>query len=206
MLEAVRAAARPPYLVCASTNEVYGALADVELERLETRYQPKSAEIREHGISERRPLDLTGRRGCSKMAADQCVLDFGRTYGIPAVVFRLSCIYDFRQLGAEDQGWLADFFIRATRGHRLSISGDGLQVRDLLLVDDLVNAFLAAREARVVGCAFNIGGGVRNALSPLELLQLMDEIYGYRPEASFRSGSARRTSAITHPTPAGSPR
>jgi CDP-paratose 2-epimerase len=188
VLEAVRTAARPPYLFLTSTNKVYGALADLELDRLETRYQPRSAEIREHGVSEQRPLDLYSPYGCSKGAADQYVLDFGRTYGIPAVVFRMSCIYGPRQFGTEDQGWLAHFFIRAIRGHRLSIFGDGLQVRDVLYVDDLVDAFLAAREVRVVGCAFHIGGGAKHAVSLLELLELMEETYDYKPEISFLPG------------------
>jgi CDP-paratose 2-epimerase len=188
VLEAIRTAARPPYLFLTSTNKVYGSLADVELDRVEMRYQPKAAEIRDHGISEQRPLDFYSPYGCSKGTADQYVLDFGRTYGIPAVVFRMSCIYGPRQFGTEDQGWLAHFFIRAMRGHRLSIFGDGLQVRDVLFVDDLVDAFLAARAARVVGRAFNIGGGAHNALSLLELLDVMDKTYGYKPEISFLPG------------------
>ena len=190
VLEAVRTAARPPYLCLASTNKVYGALADMELARLETRYQPKAADLREHGISELRPLDPCSPHGCSKGAADQYVLDFGRTYGIPAVVFRMSCVYGPRQFGTEDHGWLAHFLIRAMRGHRLSIFGNGLQVRDVLYIDDLVDAFLAAREARVVARAFNIGGGAHNALSLLELLELMEEAYGYRPGISFLPGRA----------------
>jgi CDP-paratose 2-epimerase len=185
MLEAVRTAARPPYVFLTSTNKVYGALSDIVLDRLETRYQPRGADIREHGISEDRPLDLYSPYGCSKGAADQYVLDYGRTFGIPAVVFRMSCIYGPRQFGTEDQGWLAHFFIRAMRGQRLSIYGDGLQVRDALYIDDLVDAFLAAREARLVGRAFNIGGGAENALSLLELVQMMGDTYGYRPEVTF---------------------
>jgi CDP-paratose 2-epimerase len=185
VLEAVRTAARPPYMFLTSTNKVYGALADVALDRLETRYQPKSVEVREHGISEQRPLDLYSPYGCSKGTADQYVLDYGRSFGIPSVVFRMSCIYGPRQFGTEDQGWLAHFFIRAMRGNRLSIYGDGLQVRDVLYVDDLVDAFLAARQARVVGRAFNIGGGASNALSLIELIKLMGETYDYHPEISF---------------------
>ena len=185
VLEAVRAAPRPPHVVFTSSSKVYGALADISLERLKTRYQPKAGEIRDYGVSERRPLDLYSPYGCSMGTADQYVLDYGRSYGIPSVVFRLSCIYGPRLFSTEDQGWLAHFFIRAMRGNRLRIYGDGLQVRDVLYVDDLIDAFLAARDACVVGCAFNIGGGPRNALSLLELVELMGENYGYRPEASF---------------------
>jgi CDP-paratose 2-epimerase len=185
VLEAARTAPRPPSIFLTSTNKVYGALEDVALDRLETRYQPKLDDVREHGISEGRPLDLYSPYGCSKGTADQYVLDYGRTYGLSAAVFRMSCIYGPRQFGTEDQGWLAHFFIRAMRGQRLNIYGDGLQVRDVLYIDDLVDAFLAARESRAFGSAFNIGGGAHNALSLLELLEMMKADYDYRPEVAF---------------------
>jgi CDP-paratose 2-epimerase len=185
VLEAVRKAPQPSYVFFTSTNKVYGALGDIDLQRTETRYEPRSKAIREHGISEQRPLDLYSPYGCSKGSADQYVLDYGRTYGIPTVAFRMSCIYGPRQFGTEDQGWLAHFFLRAMRGQRLSIYGDGLQVRDALYVDDLVDAFMATREARLVGRAFNVGGGPSRTLSLLELLKLMTESYEYRPEVAF---------------------
>jgi CDP-paratose 2-epimerase len=185
VLEAIRKSPRRPHIFLTSTNKVYGALVDVPLVRHKTRYEPEVEAIRDHGISERRPLDLYSPYGCSKGTADQYVLDYGRTYGLGAVVFRMSCIYGPRQFGTEDQGWLAHFFIRALRGQPLNVYGDGLQVRDVLYVDDLVDAFLAAREARIAGSAFNIGGGPRSAISLVELLELLRETYGYRPEVSF---------------------
>jgi CDP-paratose 2-epimerase len=185
VLEAVRAAPRPPYLLLTSTNKVYGALTDIPLERLETRYQPLASDVRHHGVSEQRSLDLYSPYGCSKGTADQYVLDYGRSYGVPSVVFRMSCIYGPRQFGTEDQGWLAHFFIHALRGQGITIYGDGLQVRDALYVDDLVDALVAAREARLVGRAFNIGGGPKNSLSLLELLNIMRDTYRYEPAISY---------------------
>ena len=128
------------------------------------------------GVSEARPLDFHSPYGCSKGAADQYVRDYARIYGLRTVVFRMSCIYGTRQCGTEDQGWVAHFLISALLGRPLSIYGDGKQVRDILFVDDLVAAFLAAVERieHVTGDVFNIGGGPANTVSLLELLEWLD--------------------------------
>ena len=144
LLEAIRALENPPPLLFTSTNKVYGALADLALEKNCTRYQPLDAALRT-GIGEDRPLDFHSPYGCSKGAADQYVLDYARTFGLPAVVFRMSCIYGPHQMGTEDQGWVAHFLIRAIEGKPITIYGDGMQVRDVLFVDDLVDAFLLAQ-------------------------------------------------------------
>jgi CDP-paratose 2-epimerase len=139
---------------------------------VKTRYEPSDTNTREFGISERRPIAFHSPYGCSKGAADQYVLDYVRTFGLPAVVFRMSCIYGPHQLGNEDQGWVAHFLIRAIEGARVTIYGDGLQVRDLLFVDDLVDAMLLAQTniAAVSGRAFNIGGGPARTMSLVELV------------------------------------
>ena len=71
------------------------------------------------------------------------MLDYARGYGVPACVLRMSCIYGPRQLGTEDQGWLAHFLYSVRAGRPISIYGDGRQVRDVLYVDDAVDAYLA---------------------------------------------------------------
>jgi CDP-paratose 2-epimerase len=187
VLEALRSTPRPPPLLLTSTNKVYGALSDLALRRLRLRYEPEDERVLRHGISEARPLDFNSPYGCSKGAADQYVLDYARTYGIDAVVLRMSCIYGPRQLGTEDQGWVAHFLIRSICREPITICGDGLQVRDLLYVDDLVDALLLAREGirRVSGRAFNIGGGPDSTLSLLELVDLAAELTGRRPEIAF---------------------
>jgi len=195
LLEAIRACETPPPLVFTSTNKVYGALSDLELERSGTRYQPLDAALR-IGIGEERPLDFHSPYGCSKGAADQYVLDYARTFGIPALVFRMSCIYGPHQFGTEDQGWVAHFLIRALEGKPITLYGDGRQVRDILFVEDLVDAFLLAQERMSTesGHAFNIGGGPRNTVSLLELLDLIEELLGHKPEVSFegwRTGDQR---------------
>lgn len=105
--------------------------------------------------------------GCSKGAADQYVLDYGRNFSLPTAVMRMSCIYGPRQLGTEDQGWVAHFALRALTGQPIAIYGDGKQVRDILLVDDAVNAHIATWRniGKVGGSAYNLGGGSANAVS-----------------------------------------
>jgi CDP-paratose 2-epimerase len=182
VLEAVRREDPPPFVLFTSTNKVYGALEDVVLEDVGTRYAPVDPGLR-RGISEARGLAFHSPYGCSKGAAEQYVLDWARTYGVPATVFRMSCIYGPRQLGTEDQGWVAHFLIQALQGRPITLYGDGKQVRDVLFVEDLLDAFLAARERprEVAGRAFNLGGGPGNTTSLLELLDLVGELTGAAP-------------------------
>jgi CDP-paratose 2-epimerase len=196
LLEAVRHCRRPPRLFFTSTNKVYGALPDVELSREGGRYSPVAEEIRRFGIPESRPLDFHSPYGCSKGGADQYVLDYSRTLGLETAVFRMSCIYGPRQFGTEDQGWVAHFLLRALAGEPITLYGDGRQVRDVLFVEDLVEAFLRAeRQMPVVSRqAFNVGGGPDNTLSLLELLDLIAELTGRRPEVEHgptRTGDQR---------------
>jgi CDP-paratose 2-epimerase len=174
LLDAVRTRREPVPVIFASTNKVYGDLADFEFETLHDRHEPKSF-LSRRGVDESRALDFHTPYGCSKGAADQYVVDYARSFGVPTAVFRMSCIYGQRQMGTEDQGWVAHFLIRALEGKPITIYGDGRQVRDILDVEDAVNAYVAALAniGRVQGRAFNLGGGPANAIS---LLQLIDEI------------------------------
>ena len=187
LLEAIRAMDNPPPLVMTSTNKVYGDLQDVKIGTHGTRYEPEDPALRANGFSEMRGVDFHSPYGCSKGAADQYVLDYARTFKIPAVVFRMSCIYGLHQCGNEDQGWVAHFLIRAIADAPITIYGDGKQVRDILFVDDLVDAFLLAQEnmKALSGQAFNIGGGPRNTISLLELLQVIEEVHGKKPQVHF---------------------
>ncbi|MBW3598870.1 MAG: GDP-mannose 4,6-dehydratase [Planctomycetes bacterium] len=196
VLEAARRMADPPPLLFTSTNKVYGNLKQMELVEGETRYTPTDRATRDHGAGEDHPLDFHSPYGCSKGAADQYVLDYARCYNLPAVVFRMSCIYGPHQCGNEDQGWVAHFLLSALRDEPICIYGDGKQVRDVLFVEDLVEAMTAALDQidATRGRAFNIGGGPENTLSLLELLYLIEDLVGRRPEvryAPWRKGDQR---------------
>jgi CDP-paratose 2-epimerase len=171
LLEAIRETRRDVGLVFTSTNKVYGALDDVAVDEELSRYSANLPGL-QFGVDESRPLDFHSPYGCSKGAADQYVLDYARTFGLRSAVFRMSCIYGPHQHGTEDQGWVAHFLIRALSRSPISIYGNGKQVRDLLFVDDLVDAFCQAERHLddIAGQAFNIGGGPNNTISLLELL------------------------------------
>jgi CDP-paratose 2-epimerase len=196
VLEAIRAQPAPPPLVFTSTNKVYGALEDIPLRRRAKRYESLEGDLARCGVPETRPLDFHSPYGCSKGAADQYVLDYARSFGLPTMVFRMSCIYGPHQHGTEDQGWVAHFLIRALEGQSVTVYGDGRQVRDVLFVDDLVNALLLAQRHMPTdaGQAFNIGGGPGNTVSLLELLDLIAEVTGRRPAViydAWRTGDQR---------------
>jgi CDP-paratose 2-epimerase len=183
VLEALRSMDAPPPLVFTSTNKVYGPLTDVALRCSGERYEPEQAELRAWGVDEARALDFHSPYGCSKGTADQYVLDYARMFGIQAAVFRMSCIYGPRQHGTEDQGWLAHFLRCALSGTEITIYGDGRQVRDVLFIDDLVDALLAAQRAMpsIGGQAFNIGGGPDNSVSLLELAHMIEQLMPGKP-------------------------
>jgi len=187
LLEAIRAVPEPPPLLYTSSGKIYGALAGLELDNTEGRYLPKNPQARAAGVAESHPLDFHSPYGCSKGAADQYVLDYARMYQLPAVVFRLGSVYGPHQRGTEDQGWVAHFLLRALRGEPITIYGDGRQVRDVLHVDDLIEAMCRAQVklARVAGRAFNVGGGVDNALSLRDLLDVIRRLHGSVPEVRF---------------------
>ena len=184
LLELIRETGRRIALVFTSTNKVYGALDDVPLVAFATRYRP-AADLR--GIDEAHPLSFHSPYGCSKGTADQYVLDYARGYGVNATVFRMSCIYGPHQYGTEDQGWVAHFLVRAQQDLPITVYGDGRQVRDLLYVDDLIEAFLLAENhlPEIAGQAFNIGGGPDNTISLCELVERISALNGDAPEIAY---------------------
>jgi CDP-paratose 2-epimerase len=176
VLEAARTQKKMPIVVYSSTNKVYGSLENVKIG---------------NGITEKQAIDLYSPYGCSKGAADQYTHDYARIYGLPTVVFRQSCVYGQRQLGTEDQGWLAHFVIQALNRKPVTIFGDGRQVRDLLFVDDLIESYLLAVENidKCKGEIFNIGGGRENAISILKAISLVEERVGIK--IKLKSGRVR---------------
>jgi CDP-paratose 2-epimerase len=188
LLEAARRGNPVPFIF-ASTNKVYGNLADVELEAVQDAYRPVDADIRRNGISEARRLCFHTPYGCSKGAAEQYVLDYAHTFGLQTVVIRMSCIYGPRQLGTEDQGWVAHFLISALNGRPITIYGDGRQVRDVLYVEDAVEAYIRAWQSvgSIAGRAFNLGGGPSNAVSLRRVLRHVEALLGQPAKVEFAS-------------------
>ena len=184
LLESVRQYVPEAIVVYASSNKVYGDLP-LDLEECALRYQPRNCP---DGIDEAAPLNFQTPYGCSKGAADQYMLDYARGFGLNTVVFRHSTIYGGRQFATYDQGWVGWFCRQALELRRdparpeFTISGDGKQVRDLLHVSDAIRCYLAAVEniAAARGLAFNIGGGMPNSMSLLELFAHLEQRLGVK--------------------------
>jgi CDP-paratose 2-epimerase len=193
-LEAARSSGRDPIFIYSSTNKVYGGMEGVEIIEEATRWRYKDLV---QGASESQPLDFHSPYGCSKGTGDQYVRDYARIYGLRSVVFRQSCIYGPRQFGVEDQGWLAWMTIAAVTGRPITIYGDGKQVRDVLHVHDLLDAYDAAIERidRARGEVYNMGGGPRNVLAVwTEFGPLLERLLGKKIEvthADWRPGDQR---------------
>ncbi len=193
VLEAARALTSPPPLLFTSTNKVYGELCDLRVRRNGGAYEYAEAT---DGVDESAPLDFHSPYGCSKGAADQYVRDYSRIFGLHTLVFRMSCIYGSRQLGTEDQGWVAHFARSLLAGRPITVYGDGFQVRDVLWIGDLVEAMRSAmtQVERISGSVFNIGGGGGNAVSVRGVIDRLEEITGKEAavgSAGWRLGDQR---------------
>lgn len=185
-LEAARSAGTDPIFILSSTNKVYGSLDSLSHHR--------DAEGRWHltdfplGIPETAPFSCATPYGCSKGTADLYVRDYARSFGLRTVVFRQSCIYGEGQHGVEDQGWLAWFALATLRREPITIFGDGHQVRDILHVDDLLDAYEAAcaRIDEVKGSVFNVGGGPNHTLRIwADTAPLLESLLGPLPPVTF---------------------
>lgn len=184
VLEAARKSENDPAVVYCSTNKVYGEnVNQVPVKEEDTRYVFDGID----GVPETLSIDLCEHTpyGCSKLAGDLYVQDYAELYGLKTAVFRMSCIYGTRQFGNEDQGWVAHFVISTVMGKPLTIYGDGKQVRDILYVSDLVRACDIFLESNKKSGVYNIGGGPKNTISLLELLDLLEEETGKRSEITF---------------------
>ena len=178
VLEVVRKFNPDAKLIYSSTNKVYGGMENVEVVEKKDEYQYK---LYKNGISEDQPLDFHSPYGCSKGCGDQYVRDYARIYGLNTVVFRQSCIYGPRQFGVEDQGWVAWFVIAILTGKKITIYGDGKQVRDVLYIEDLMDAYQSAfkRMNEVKGQVFNIGGGPQNTISVwYQFKPILEKLFG----------------------------
>lgn len=184
LLEATRKHAPDAAFIYASTNKVYGGMEDLEIELKDNRYQYANLP---NGISEDRPLDFHSPYGCSKGAADQYVRDYHRMFGLKTVVCRQSCIYGQRQFGMEDQGWVAWFALCALQGRPFTVYGDGKQIRDVLYIDDLVQAYRLSLSNidKTAGQILNLGGGPSNQMSLLQLISMIESELGQTLQYGF---------------------
>lgn len=187
VLEACRNTVEDVRLAFCSTNKVYGEnVNSLHVKPAGKRYEFSDMEWRK-GIPENFPVDSCKHSpyGASKLSADIYVQEYGLTYGLKTGCFRMSCIYGDRQFGSEDQGWVAHFVISAMLGKPVTIYGDGKQVRDVLFVDDVASAYRSFIESKLPSGVFNIGGGYKNTISLLELIELLKSRHGLRMKVGY---------------------
>lgn len=185
VLEAARKNNVKSVLYC-STNKVYGEnVNEIKVSEGKLRYEFEKKYSM--GIPENFPVDLCEHTpyGCSKLAGDLYVQDYGKLYGIKTGVFRMSCVYGTRQFGVEDQGWVAWFAIAGILGKKITIYGDGKQVRDVIYVSDLVELFDRFIKSSSKSAVLNAGGGPDNTLSLLELVKILEGIRGKKINLEF---------------------
>lgn len=179
VLEAARKL-KIPVASCA-TIHVYGNKINEELREGKTRYTRKPK-----AIDENYPIlggNLSPLHG-SKAALDIYTQVYIDTYHLEAASFRLTGIYGTRQFGGEDHGWVANFAIRSVFNQPITIFGTGKQVRDIICATDVCEAFNAFYQTRKSGI-YNIGGGLKTAISLLECLDLISKINGQQPIVKF---------------------
>jgi len=178
ILEAARRTNRHPFLLFTSTNKVYGNFCSTTPRGTSLRFDCKAGDC----VSETQPLDFHSPYGCSKGAADQYVRDYARIFNLHTVVFRMSCIAGPRQFGTEDQGWVAHFLYSALQDNPVTLYGDGRQVRDVLYIQDLLRAIekVRAQARKTAGEVYNVGGGLGNSVSLLELMREVEVLTGRR--------------------------
>jgi len=184
VLEAARKKSKDTVIIYCSTNKVYGENVDtIPLLEKEKRYIYQDV----IGVSEAMSTDLTGHTpyGVSKLVGDLYVQEYSYIYKMKTAVFRMSCTYGTRQFGLEEQGWVAWFIIAALFNRPITIYGNGKQVRDMLYVDDLVDAFNSFFNSNLERGLFNIGGGPNNTISLLEFLDELEILTGKRPKVNF---------------------
>ena len=185
VLESARKTKNPPILIYSSTNKVYGGMDDIKVVEKKNRYEYANLP---YGVSEEQPLDFHSPYGCSKGTGDQYFRDYARIYNLPTIVFRQSCIYGPRQFGVEDQGWIAWFIIAVILGKPITIYGNGKQVRDVLYIDDLINAYLLAIKniKKTRGQIYNIGGGMKFSMAIWEeFAPILEKLLGREIKVSY---------------------
>ncbi len=180
LLESVRKYSPSSMIIYSSSNKVYGDLDELNYVESRTRYS--IFEDKWLGFDENLPIRFQSPYGCSKATADQYMIEYANTFSLNTVVFRHSSIFGYRQFSSFDQGWIGWFIKEALKFKNneissIDISGNGKQVRDILFSEDLVDCYLAASKNidSIKGRAYNIGGGIENSMSLIELFEFLSD-------------------------------
>ena len=186
ILECIRTLNIKPIFIYPSTNKVYGNLESIKILKSNKKYQYKSIK----GINEKMPIFFESPYGCSKGAAEQYVIDYSKTYNFKSFIVRQSCIYGPNQYGQEGQGWISWILMCAIFKKKINVFGNGLQVRDLLFIDDLLEMYelIITKAKYLKSTIFNAGGGIKNSMSILELLDFIKKEFKIKTKHEKKKG------------------
>lgn len=115
--------------------------------------------------------------GAAKLASEYYLATFAQLHSVEVVVLRYANVYGPRQRSDGEGGVVAVFAKRALQGDTLTVNGDGEQTRDMVFVEDVAAANLAATRcvappvASLDRCAYNIGTGIQTTVN--EMAQLI---------------------------------
>jgi nucleoside-diphosphate-sugar epimerase len=159
LLEACRTDNPALRIVFAGTRQIYGR----------PRYLP---------VDEAHPIDPVDVNGINKTAGEWYHLLYGRVYGLPVTVLRLTNTYGPRmRVRDARQTFLGLWINQAVRGEVLLVYGDGSQRRDFSYVDDVLRALCLAATSRAALCeVFNVGG--EGHVSLVEMADLVVRLAG----------------------------
>lgn len=188
LLEACRRWCPESPFVFMSTNKVYGDTPNKRpLKELPTRFDYADPKDKD-GIDENCGVDdcLHSLFGVSKLAADEMVQEYGRTFQMPTVCFRAGCLTGPNHAGVEMHGFLAYLArtIRESRTYRI-FGYKGKQVRDNLHAHDVCTAILSFYEKPRVGAVYNLGGGRANSISITEAIGRLEEMLGKKLKTEY---------------------
>lgn len=180
VLECLKEFIPSAHLIYSSSNKVYGDLSNHLYNETVSRYQLKDWP---DGVNEKFEILPSGGYGVSKYSAELLINDWSSSYNLKSTILRQGSIYGERQFSTSDQGWAAYFIEQFQLNQKFTINGNGKQVRDLLYVDDLFDLIFKLVElgTSAIG-TFNVGGGITNSLSLLELFEILQKTTGNSPD------------------------
>lgn len=163
VLNAIRLQKKKPKLVFASSRGVIG--------------KPDYLPVDENHVPN--PRDIYG---INKLAAEKSVLLFGKEYEFGATALRLNNVYGPRcQIKSNHYGTINLFVSYSLRRMEMPIYGSGLQTRDYVYVDDVVDAFMLSMDKKANGEYYFVGTGVATSL-----LDVVKIIKKYIPESKHK--------------------
>ena len=189
LLEALRLFNKNAVFIYLSTNKVYGdSPNNLPLIELESRFEIDSGHKYFEGIDESMSIDQSKHSlfGCSKLAADIFVQEYGRYFNLKTGIFRGGCLTGPAHSSAKLHGFLSYLAKCIFKGDKYTILGfKGKQVRDNIHSFDLITALDSFFKEPRIGEVYNIGGSRHSNLSIIEAINKFEDIFEKKANFDF---------------------